>query len=96
MQKVLFLTLLFLIVSFQYQLYKGHGGITDNQHIKDQINLQQHSNETSIQRNLLLEIKIEELKGSADLLEARSRYELNLVKHNEVLFMLPESAIYYK
>jgi cell division protein FtsB len=89
MQKIIFLCLIGLLVVLPYQLKYGLGGYLDNQKLKAQIIKQSHINESLVNRNSLELMKIEGLKGSTSSLEARARYELNLVKPGETLVLLP-------
>lgn len=92
MQKIIFICLVALIGVFYYQLKLGLGGEHDNKRIHSQISTQQHINIDLERRNNGLTTKIIGLKGSVDFLEARSRQELNLVKPNETLVLLPGHA----
>ena len=91
MQKILLILFLCIVVIFIEQLNYGNGGYQNNQMIIKQITKQQTINEELINRNSLLEMKIAGIKGSTDALEARARYELNLVKPGETLVVLPEN-----
>ncbi|MFN8770359.1 MAG: septum formation initiator family protein [Neisseriaceae bacterium] len=89
MQKIILICLILLITVFSYQLKYGSGGYADDKRIVNQIAMQLNLNESFINRNSLLEMKIEGLKGSVDAIEARARYELNLIKPGETLIVLP-------
>ncbi|MBY0380140.1 MAG: septum formation initiator family protein [Burkholderiales bacterium] len=89
MQKILFLCLIGVIVIFLYQLKHGNGGYADDVKLVKKIGIQTQLNESLYNRNSMLKMKIEGLKGSIDSLEARARYELNLVKPRETLVVLP-------
>lgn len=89
MQKTIFIYLALMLALFSYQLKYGYGGYADDQRVQSQITNQFNLNESLANRNSMLEMKIEGLKGSADSLEARARYELNLVKPGETLVVLP-------
>jgi len=96
MQKILFVFFLFLIGVFQFQLRFGKGGYTDDNHIKQGILNQTAINQELKSRNNQMVIKISSLKGSSDAIEARARSELNLVRHNEVLVLLPGNTLTLK
>lgn len=89
MQKTIFICLALMLALFSYQLKYGYGGYADDQRVQGQITNQFNVNESLANRNSMLEMKIEGLKGSVDSLEARARYELNLVKPGETLVVLP-------
>jgi cell division protein FtsB len=96
MQKLLFLILCTVLTFFQTELWFGKGGIYDNQHLQQVIGQQINNNQRLYQRNDELISHLQELKGSTEVMEARARYELNLIKPNEtlVLFNQIESATY--
>ncbi len=89
MQKILFLCLVALVIFIPYELKHGVGGRDDVYRVHQEILTQEKLNASLENRNSLEQIKIEGLKGSKDSLEARSRYELNLVKPGETLVVLP-------
>jgi len=89
MQKILFLCLVALVVFLPYELKHGVGGRDDVYRVNQEISAQETLNESLENRNSLEQLKIEGLKGSTDSLEARSRFELNLVKPGETLVVLP-------
>ncbi len=93
MQKILLIIFLCIVAVVIEQLNYGNGGYQNNQIIIKQITKQQAINEDIANRNSLLEIKIAGMKGSMDALEARARYELNLIKPGETLVVLPENYI---
>lgn len=93
MQKIIFICLATLIGVFVYQYKFGIGGALDNKRITQQINTQQATNKELEERNQFITMKIIGLKGSVDFLEARSRQELNLVKPNETLVLLPGHSV---
>jgi len=91
MQKILFLVLCAVIALFQYELWYGRGGVYDSKTLENSIMQQTRTNQNLQQRNDLIIDHLQELKGSADLMEARARKELNLIKPNELLVVLPEN-----
>ena len=93
MHKLLFLALLGIGYLFYFQLHHGRGGLVDNAIIKAEIAKQEELNSKLRDRNEMMELKIAGLKGSSDSLEARARHELNLVRSNEVLILLPGSDV---
>lgn len=89
MQKILLLCLLLVLLIFNVQLHKGRGGQAENDAVHDKIKTQSLKNKEYATRNQMMLIKIDGLKGSTDAMEARARYELNLVKPGEILVKLP-------
>lgn len=89
MQKILLLCLLLVLLAFNVQLQTGRGGKAEDKSVRDKIKAQTLKNKDDADRNQMMLIKIDGLKGSTDAMEARARYELNLVKPGEVLVKLP-------
>lgn len=89
MQKILLLCLLLVLLVFNVQLHSGHGGKAEDDLVRDKIKAQTIKNKEDATRNQMMLIKIDGLKGSTDAMEARARYELNLVKPGEILVKLP-------
>lgn len=89
MQKLLFLALCAVVALFQYELWFGRGGIYDSNRLKNTIAQQVKINQELQNRNDGVIDHLQELKGSPELMEARARRELNLVKQNETLVLLP-------
>lgn len=89
MQKILLICLILILMIFNYQIHYGRGGSGEEKFIKDKIKTQLKTNKDLAARNELILLKIEGLKGSNDAMEARARYELNLIKPGEILIKLP-------
>lgn len=91
MQKILLFFLMVLFLLFQYQIYFGKGGNMDNKKIQQQIYKQEQINIELERRNKHVFSKIESLKGKPDDLEAKARFELNLIKPDETLILFPNN-----
>lgn len=89
MQKLLFLFLCGVVAFFQYELWYGKGGFYDSSQLQEKISEQTKLNKDLQARNNVIVDKLDELKGSPDLMEARARRELGLIKANEILVNLP-------
>ncbi len=88
MQKIIFLFLVSLLSIFSYQFHFGLGGMHDNKKIINKI-IQQRDNTFQLElRNNSLANKVNNLKASRDILEAKIRTEMNLVKPDETLVLL--------
>ncbi len=96
MQKILLFCLATVFIFFQYQFYRGHGGNIDNQKVKSKIAYQLQLNKQWEERNTAMMLQVENLNGSLDALEERARYELNLIKPNEILVVLSGSDVTVK
>ncbi len=93
MQKILFIVLLGVIALFQYELWFGRGGIYDSNQLSRTIAQQNETNQKLQKRNDSVVSHLQELKGSPEMMEARARHELNLIKPNELLVMLPSESM---
>jgi cell division protein FtsB len=89
MHKIIFIFFIIILVLINLQLYIGTGGYNDDKKIKNQIVQEQIVIDKLKNRNYLMEIKISGIKGSTDALEARSRNNLNMIKNDEMLIILP-------
>lgn len=92
MQKLLLLFLCGVIAFFQYELWYGKGGFYDSYQLQGKIGDQMKLNKDLQARNNVIIEKLDELKGSPDLMEARARRELGLIKSNEMLVNLPATG----
>jgi cell division protein FtsB len=86
--RVLSLVLAGLIVLAQYPLWLGKGGWLKVWDMDRQVQAQQARNDALQARNSGLEAEVADLKQGFDAVEERARYELGLVKPDEVFFHL--------
>ncbi len=91
MQKILFICLVSLLLLLKQQYIQGKGGVYSQNKVNLQINQQEILNDQIIKKDSILKINISGLKGSQDSIEARARYELNLIKENEILIIIPNN-----
>ena len=78
-----------LILAIQYPLWLGKGGwlrVWDVDHLLD---AQHGRNERLEQRNAALAAEVKDLKQGFDAIEERARYELGMVKNDELFFQVP-------
>lgn len=92
MQKLLFLALCGVIALFQYELWMGHGGIYDSHRLANTIDQKTQQIQQLQDRNDTVVDHLLELKGSPELMEARARRDMSLVKPDETLIILPNSS----
>ncbi len=76
--------LLAVLVSIHAQLWSGRGSIPYVKDLKAQIAQQKTENQASERENLRLETEVNDLKQGMDMVEAKARHELGMVKPNEV------------
>lgn len=82
------LTIVFaaLIVLVQYPLWLGKGGWLRVWEIDRQVKAQKAGNEKLRARNDALDAEVRDLKQGYEAVEERARYELGMVKQDEIFF----------
>ena len=78
-----------LIVVIQYPLWLGKGGWMRVWDVDRQVEAQGAKNERLEIRNSALAAEVKDLKQGSDAIEERARYELGMVKNDEVFFQVP-------
>ena len=81
-----------LIVAIQYPLWLGKGGWLRVWDVDRQVAAQGVKNENLEIRNSALAAEVKDLKQGSDAIEERARYELGMVKNDEVFFQAPARA----
>jgi cell division protein FtsB len=78
-----------LIMAIQYPLWLGKGGWLRVWELDRQLEAR-HGNNAALQtRNAALAAEVRDLKQGFDAIEERARYELGMVKGDEVFFQVP-------
>jgi cell division protein FtsB len=82
------LTIVFaaLIVLLQYPLWLGKGGWLRVWEIDRQVKAQKESNDRLRVRNDALDAEVRDLKQGYEAVEERARYELGMIKQDEIFF----------
>ena len=82
------LTIVFaaLIVLLQYPLWLGKGGWLHVWEIDRQVTAQKAGNARLRERNAALDAEVRDLKQGYDAIEERARYELGMIKQDEIFF----------
>ena len=78
-----------LIVAIQYPLWLGKGGWLRVWDVDRQLEAQMAKNERLESRNGALAADVKDLKQGSDAIEERARYELGMVRSDEVFFQVP-------
>ena len=78
-----------LIAAIQYPLWLGKGGWLRAWDVDRQLDAQQQKNARLETRNGALAAEVKDLKQGYDAIEERARYELGMVKSDEVFFQVP-------
>ena len=86
---VALVALLFLL---QYPLWVGKGGWLRVWDVDNQLELQKESNRKLEVRNAGLDAEVRDLKQGYDAIEERARYELGMIKQDEIFVQIPERA----
>jgi cell division protein FtsB len=82
-----------LIVLIQVPLWLGKGGWLRVWEVDRQLEAQRTRNAELQARNRSLEAEVLDLKQGVDALEERARYELGMIKSNEVFFQIVERPL---
>lgn len=75
-----------LIIAVQYPLWLGKGGWLRVWDVDRQLAAQRAANAQLEARNAALAAEVKDLKQGLEAIEERARYELGLVRHDEVFF----------
>jgi cell division protein FtsB len=78
-----------LILAIQYPLWLGKGGWMRVWDVDRQVEAQNVKNERLELRNSALAADVRDLKQGTDAIEERARYELGMVKNDELFFQVP-------
>ena len=81
-----------LIVLVQYPLWLGKGGWLRVGEVDRQLEAQTAKNAQVESRNVALDAEVRDLKQGVDALEERARYELGMIRSNEVFFQVVEQV----
>jgi cell division protein FtsB len=82
-----------LIVLIQYPLWLGKGGWLRVWEVDRQLEAQRGRNGVLQVRNQSLEAEVLDLKQGVDALEERARYELGMIKSDEVFFQIVNKQV---
>ncbi|MDR0362843.1 MAG: cell division protein FtsB [Planctomycetota bacterium] len=84
--------LIALLVLLQYPLWLGKGGWLWVWQASRQVERQQEDNHALETRNAALDAEVRDLKQGYDAIEERARFELGMVRENEVFVQIPKKA----
>lgn len=79
-----------LIILVQLPLWLGKGGWLRVWEVSQQVEAQAARNTQFERRNVALDAEVRDLKQGVDALEERARYELGMIKADEVFFQIVE------
>lgn len=89
-------SLVVVIVLLQHPLWLGKGGWLRVWDVDRQLQQQKETNKQLEMRNAGLDAEVRDLKHGYDAIEERARFELGMVKQDEVFVQIPEQAIVAK
>ena len=84
--------LIALLVVLQYPLWLGKGGWLRVWDVARQLEQQKEGNRTLEVRNAGLDAEVRDLKQGYDAIEERARFELGMIRQDEVFVQIPEKA----
>ena len=79
-----------LILALQYPLWLGKGGWLRVWEVDRQLTAQREVNQKLETRNAGLDAEVRDLKVGYEAIEERARYELGLIKPDEVFVQVPQ------
>jgi cell division protein FtsB len=88
--RILSFVLATLIVLLQYPLWLGKGGWLRVWDMDRQVRAQKDANAKMRARNDALDAEVRDLKQGYDAIEERARYELGMIKQDEIFFQVVE------
>ena len=86
--RVLTFTLAVLLVAIQYPLWLGKGGWVRVWEHDRQLAAQREKNDALQARNAALDAEVRDLKQGLEAVEERARFELGMVRQDEVFFQI--------
>ena len=90
--KILAIALAALIVLIQAPLWLGKGSWLRVWNLENEVSKQKEKNDGLEQRNAALAAEVKDLKTGTEAVEERARYELGLVRKDEVFYHLADPA----
>ena len=91
--RALALTLAAFILLLQYPLWLGKGSWLRVWELDRQLQSQKAENARLQERNSVLDAEVRDLKQGFEAIEERARYELGMIKQDEVFFQIVRPAL---
>lgn len=88
--RLITLCLAALLILIQYPLWLGKGGWLRVWDLDKQVTVAQKKNEELKARNAKLNSEVQDLKDGTGAVEERARYELGMIKDNEIFIQVLE------
>lgn len=90
--RIVFFSLIALIIASQYPLWFGNGGVFAVLRLKHEIVAQREENGSLRERNQALAADVIDLKQGLAAIEERARIELGMIKQGETFYQVVEPA----
>ncbi len=84
--KLLFISLITILLLLQYRLWVGNGSLTDVHHLQQAKEAQLAENQILQDRNDSLAAEVIDLKQGLEAIEERARSEMGMIKHDESFY----------
>lgn len=84
--KLLFVSLIILLLLLQYRLWVGNGSLTDVHHLQQAKEAQLVENQALQDRNDSLTAEVADLKQGLEAIEERARSEMGMIQHDESFY----------
>lgn len=79
------LTLVVLLALVHAELWFGKGGVPRMTDLSSKLNAQKAANDAARQRNEQLAAEVRDLKEGLEMVEEKARFELGMIKPDEIL-----------
>lgn len=86
--RLIFLSLAALLLLIQYPLWLGKGGWLRVWDLDQQVDVARKKNDELKARNAKLNSEVQDLKDGTGAVEERARYELGMIKENEIFIQI--------
>lgn len=86
----IFILLIIVLAFLQHKLWLGDGNLLQWVSLEKKLQSHENQNNKLAARNRALEADIRELKNGDQALEEQARYELGMIKENEVYYHFAE------
>jgi cell division protein FtsB len=90
--RLIFLSLAALLLLIQYPLWLGKGGWLRVWDLDQQVDAARQKNDDLSARNAKLNSEVQDLKEGTGAVEERARYELGMIKENEIFIQILDPA----
>jgi cell division protein FtsB len=90
--RILAVALTAFVILLQYPLWLGKGGWLRVWSLERQVQEQKNANARLGQRNSALDAEVRDLKQGVEAIEERARYELGMIRQDEIFFQVISAA----